>query len=114
MRDSIVKVIKVPFSNSKPDEGFTLHATSEYVIGGEKEKKEEIKEKVEEFKEKGEEVKKEVVKVEEVKKENDKGKGNKNNQKAAGKENKKKQEVKIEKEEKTEPAENIIISIYKK
>jgi hypothetical protein len=111
MRDSIVKVIKVPFSNSKPAEGFTLHATSEYVIGGEKEKKEEVKEKGEEGRDKGEEGR---DKGEEVKKENDKGKGNKNNQKAAGKENKKKQEVKIEKEEKTEPAENIIISIYKK
>ncbi len=95
MRDAIVKVIKMPFANAKPEDGYVLHATSEYVIGGEKEKKEEVKEETKT----------------EVKTDN---KAKKPEQKGPNKENKKKNEVKIEKEEKSEPAENVIISIYKK
>ena len=99
MKENVVKIIKVAFVPEDPDSTYNLHANQEYVIGGDKEKKDDLKEEDKDVKE---EIK------EEIKEKNEKAGNNKK------KVEKKKDEVKIEKEEKSDPAENVIISIFKR
>lgn len=133
MKEQIIKVLKVPFNSSKPDQPYQLHAEAEYEIGGDNKEKEKKKGKDESEKE---EV---IVPSVEVKSENlnvNKNTGNKDaakknpidtagnskpgnqdkkqNDKKEKKVEKKKEEVKIEKEEKLESAGKISIMIFKK
>lgn len=101
MKENVIKIIKVPFGSEAPN-GYKVHANSEYVIGGEKEKKEETKEQVVESKP----VEKVAVET--------KPADDKNKAATKKKPEKKKEESKIEKEEKSDPAENVIITIWKR
>jgi hypothetical protein len=126
MRDVIVKGIKVPFvSEPVNDENYPLHANKEFIIGGEKEKKVKVKAEEEPKKEeKKAEPKKEVQNIH--KKVNLLVENKEGEQKKATQEvkvqpkkekkvvEKKKEENKIVKDEKVDPPENIILTIYKR
>ena len=121
MKDQIVKVLKVPFTSSKPESPYVLHATADFEIGGDKDKADKDKKKGKDEGEKQSQVENETStaaastengkitakKPQEAAKKN----ATANPKKGA---DKKKDEVKIEKEEKLEAAGKITINIFKK
>ncbi len=129
MREQIMKVLKVPFNSTKPDQPYNLHAQAEYDIGGENKDKKKEKDECE----KDEvivadvEVKAEKLNVNKNAGKKDAGKKNpvdtttttsnqdkKQNEKKEKKAERKKEEVIVEKEERLESAGKISIMIFKK